>query len=130
MLATEAAARRPKCTADGEEIAQRLLTEFSTENRAVKLTGRACREHLDCLIAKYVEKDKKALKNLVQKQFIICFQKQDSPRRNNIYLVNRSGTEEKYGQLSQLLEDIYNFRKDSTAMQKKEREQKAEGERR
>ncbi|XP_015753499.1 PREDICTED: UPF0329 protein ECU05_1680/ECU11_0050-like isoform X2 [Acropora digitifera] len=102
MVATEAAARRPKCTADWEEIAQRLSTEFSTENRAVKLTGRACRERLDRLIAKYVEEDKKALK--------------------------KSGTEEEYGQLSQLLEDIYTFRKDSVEMQKKERESKKQKE--
>ena len=62
MLATEAAGRRPKTAADWEEIAQRLSIEFSTENRVVKLTGRACRERLDRLITKYAEDDKKALK--------------------------------------------------------------------
>ena len=62
MLATEAAGRRPKSAADWEEIAQRLSIEFSTENRVVKLTGRACRERLDRLITKYAEDDKKALK--------------------------------------------------------------------
>ena len=34
---------------------------------------------LDRLIAKYVEEDKKALKRLVQKWFVIHFQKQDNP---------------------------------------------------
>ena len=62
MLATEAAARRPKCAADWEETAQRLSTEFSIENRAVKFMGCACRKRLDGVIAKYVEEDKKALK--------------------------------------------------------------------
>ena len=42
--------------------------------------------------------------------------------------MNRSGTEEEYGQLSQLLEDIYTFRKDSVEMQKKERESKKQKE--
>ena len=62
MLATEAASKRPKSTADWEEIGRLLSTEFSTENKALKLSGRACRERLDRLIAKYVEDDKKALK--------------------------------------------------------------------
>jgi len=62
MSVTEAAARRPNCAAYWEEIAQCLSTEFSTENRAVKLTGRACGERLDRLIAKYVEEDKKVVK--------------------------------------------------------------------
>ena len=42
--------------------------------------------------------------------------------------MNRSGTEEEYGQLSQLLEDIYTFRKDSEEMQRKERENKKQKE--
>lgn len=42
--------------------------------------------------------------------------------------MNRSGTEEEYGQQSQLLEDIYTFRKDSVEMQKKERESKQQKE--
>ena len=37
-------------------------------------------------------------------------------------LVGRSGTEEEYDELSQLLEDIYTFRKDAEETQKKEKE--------
>ena len=61
-LATETAARRPQCPADWEEIEKILSAVFSTEQREVKLTGRACRERLDRLIAKYIEDDKRALK--------------------------------------------------------------------
>ena len=61
-LATETAARRPQCPADWEEIGKILSAEFSTEQRKVKLTGRACRERLDRLIAKCIEDDKKAPK--------------------------------------------------------------------
>ena len=50
-LATETAARRPQCPADWEEIGKILSAEVSTEQREVKLTGRACRERLDRLIA-------------------------------------------------------------------------------
>lgn len=39
-------------------------------------------------------------------------------------LVGRSGTEEEYDELSQLLEDIYTFRKDAEETQKKEKENK------
>ena len=39
-------------------------------------------------------------------------------------LVGRSGTEEEYDELSQLLEDIYTFRNDAEETQKKEKENK------
>ena len=39
-------------------------------------------------------------------------------------LVGRSGTEEEYDELSQLLEDIYTLRKDAEETQKKEKENK------
>ena len=66
MLATEVAGRRPKCAADWEEIDPRLSIEFSTENRAVKLTGRACRERLDPLLKKYAEDDNSETQSIVQ----------------------------------------------------------------
>ena len=43
-------------------------------------------------------------------------------------LVSRSGTEEEYDELSQLLEDIYTFRKDAEETQKKEKENKKQKE--
>ena len=43
-------------------------------------------------------------------------------------LVGRSGTEEEYDELSQLLEDIYTFRKDAEETQKKEKENKKQKE--
>ena len=42
--------------------------------------------------------------------------------------MKRSGTEEEYGQLNQLLEDIYTFRKDDEEMQKKKRQNKKQKE--
>ena len=43
-------------------------------------------------------------------------------------LVGRSGTEEEYDELSQLLEDIYTVRKDAEETQKKEKENKKQKE--
>ena len=43
-------------------------------------------------------------------------------------MVGRSGTEEEYDKLSQLLEDIYTFRKDAEETQKKEKENKKQKE--
>ena len=43
-------------------------------------------------------------------------------------LVRRSGTEEEYDELTQLLEDIYTFRKDAEETQKKEKENKKQKE--
>ena len=43
-------------------------------------------------------------------------------------MVGRSGTEEEYDELSQLLEDINTFRKDAEETQKKEKENKKQKE--
>ena len=59
MLATEVAARKPKSPADWETI---LSHAFSSDHKQVDLTGRACRERLECLINKFKEEDKKSLK--------------------------------------------------------------------
>ncbi|CAB4045983.1 Hypothetical predicted protein, partial [Paramuricea clavata] len=62
MLATEVAARNPKSGAEWETIACVLSREFSTDDRNVEVTGRACRERMERLIAKYKEEDKRSLK--------------------------------------------------------------------
>ena len=62
QLAMEVAARRPVVPADWDTIAQILSQEFSSTEKVVELTGRACREHLDRLLKKFEEDDKKALK--------------------------------------------------------------------
>ena len=62
MLATEVAARKPMCATEWDVIASILSTVFSTNERKVVLSGRACRERLDRILNKYLEDDKKALK--------------------------------------------------------------------
>ena len=62
MLATEFAARKPTCATKWDVMASILSTVFSTNERKVELTGRACRERLDRILNKYLEDNKKALK--------------------------------------------------------------------
>ena len=62
MLATKVVQGRPKCPADYEEICEGTFPIFSEDKKPVVLLGRACRERINGLISKYLEKDKKALK--------------------------------------------------------------------
>ena len=50
MLATEVAERKLKSPADWETIAGILSQAFSSDDKQVDLTGRACRERLEPLI--------------------------------------------------------------------------------
>ncbi|XP_028410542.1 stress response protein NST1-like [Dendronephthya gigantea] len=98
MLATEVAARSPKSGTDWETIASILSKAFSTDGNRIELTGRSCRERMDRLLAKHKEDDKKSLK--------------------------KSGTEEEYTELTQLLEDIMTCRRDMEDLKRKEKEEK------
>lgn len=62
MLAREVTARNPKSSADWESIAVILSQAFTTDEKKIDLTGRACRERMDRLIAKHKEDDKISLK--------------------------------------------------------------------
>ena len=62
MLATEVAQRRPKCSADYEEIARALSPIFSEDQKPVVLSGRACTERMNGLISKYLEEHKRLSK--------------------------------------------------------------------
>ncbi|KAK2550091.1 hypothetical protein P5673_029278 [Acropora cervicornis] len=63
MLATEVAVeRKPKSPAHWQTIAGILSHAFSSDDKQVDLTGRACREWLERLINKFKEEDKKSLK--------------------------------------------------------------------
>ena len=62
MLSMEVAARNPTKAGDWDAIAKVLRQEFTTDDKPVLLTGRACRERLDRLIDKYKDEDKKSLK--------------------------------------------------------------------
>ena len=45
-----------------------------------------------------------------------------------LLILNRSGTEDEYTELHQLLEDIYTFRKDTEELEKKEKDNKKQKE--
>ena len=62
MLATDVAVRKPKSPADWKIIAGILSQAFSSDDKRVDFTGRACRERLERLINKFKEEDKKSLK--------------------------------------------------------------------
>jgi hypothetical protein len=55
LLVTEVAARNLKNGTEWETIACVLSKAFSTDDKSVEVTGLACRERLERLIAKYKE---------------------------------------------------------------------------
>ena len=61
-LAIEVIAHRPTRRQDWGSIAETLSEHFSTEGRPVCLTGRACKDRLNLLLAKYRAEDAKGLK--------------------------------------------------------------------
>ncbi|CAB3986879.1 Hypothetical predicted protein [Paramuricea clavata] len=97
-LAREVAASRPEKPNDWDGIATRLSEHFSTDGKPVELKARGCRERMDRLLSKYKQEDAKSLK--------------------------RSGAEEDYNELKQLLEDISTFRRDMMVLKDKEKEEK------
>ena len=62
MLAKEVTGNRPEVAADWDNVASTLSTAFSTDEKKVEITGRACRERLKRLLIKYNEDDKKSLR--------------------------------------------------------------------
>ena len=64
-LATEVIANRPQWPLDWDSIAETLSSHFSTEERPVRLSGRACRDRLNLLLAKHKADDAKGLKRHV-----------------------------------------------------------------
>ena len=60
-LAKEVATHRPQKPLDWAEIAERLNTAFSTDEKHV-LKGRECKDRLDFLLKTYKEEDAKSLK--------------------------------------------------------------------
>ncbi|CAB4023790.1 Hypothetical predicted protein [Paramuricea clavata] len=97
-LAREVAASRPEKPNDWDKIGTRLSEHFSTDGKPVELKARGCRERMDRLLSKYKQEDAKSLK--------------------------RSGAEEDYNKLKQLLEDISTFRRDMMVLKDKEKEEK------
>lgn len=62
MLAKEVAAHRPKSGAEWDGIASNLSKAFSTAEKPVDLSGRACRERLERLLNKYKDEDNRSLR--------------------------------------------------------------------
>ena len=71
-LAKEVVFKRPQRHTDWEDISIILSDLFSTEEKAVDIKGRACRERLDLLLKKYKEEDAKSLKRFVSQCSIVC----------------------------------------------------------
>ncbi|CAH3114398.1 unnamed protein product [Pocillopora meandrina] len=100
-LAKEVDSRKPQTHQEWDELATILSEVFSFDSNRVELKGRGCRERLTRLIEKNEQDDKKSLK--------------------------KSGTEEEYSELSQLLQDISTYRRDMEeykAKTAKDKEQK------
>ena len=76
-LATEVISHRPTGHQDWGLIAETLSEYFSNEGRPVLLTGRACKDRLSLLLAKYKQEDAKGLKryfiNLLCSKVLACF---------------------------------------------------------
>ena len=64
-LAREIISLRPEKSSDWASIATKLSTLFSSDEKPIMITSRACRERLDLLLKKYREEDTKALKRYV-----------------------------------------------------------------
>ena len=62
LLCKKVLARRSWSPFEWESVAETLSEIFSSEERAVNLKGRGCRERVDRLLIKYNEEDKKNLK--------------------------------------------------------------------
>ncbi|CAB4008454.1 Hypothetical predicted protein, partial [Paramuricea clavata] len=98
-LANKVIKSRPEKPSDWQKIAEGLSGLFGTwsPDIPVDLKGRGCRERSDRLLAKHKNDEAKALK--------------------------RSGTEEDYSELSQLLDDIATYKEDIQNARIKEKKQ-------
>lgn len=56
-LATEVASRCPSKPSEWEVLANILATEFTTDDKPITLTGRACRDRFERLIQKFRDED-------------------------------------------------------------------------
>lgn len=118
LLAKEVAASRPSKPVDWEAIAGTLSVIFSTEEKAIDLKGRGCRERMERLLEKFKSEDSKSLKRLVTCSLVcIWFHFEHG-------VISRSGTEEDYSELTQLLQDIAEYQRDVLEAQIKEKKQK------
>ena len=61
-LATEVVANRPQRSQDWDKVAATLSKHFSTDDKPVQLTGRACKDRLNLLVLKYKADDARAIK--------------------------------------------------------------------
>ena len=115
ILAREVAAKRPSKLIDWESIAKTLSAAFTTSSRPVHLKGRGCKERMDRLLAKFSSDDTQSLKRYYDRNNILAYY------NNLLLLLNiRSGTEEEYMELTQLLQDISDYQRDvQSAIQRK-----------
>ena len=128
-LAREVASCRPNKSEDWEDIARTLSVAFSTLNKPVELKGRGCRERMGRLLDKLRSEDSLSLKRSVV-HCVNWYTFRDGAFLTWFTVTEihdcRSGTEEdyRYSELTQLLEDIYTYRRDIQAALNKEKETK------
>ena len=128
-LCVEVCKLRPDKTQQWQEVADSLNKLFSTSAKATQLKGRGCKERLFLLLKKYKEEDVRSLKRF---DYFVSHEN----KLLNVWCVRscvyahgvRSGTEEDYTELAQLLEDIQSYQKDFE--EKKENEKQAAVEKR
>lgn len=123
-LAREAAACRPTKPLDWEAIATRLNAAFSTEEKPVTLKGRGCRERLERLLGKFKAEDAKSLKRFVANCVQMCVYVRVCLIACSHTSLHRSGTEEEYSELTQLLKDISSYLRDRVLQKSKGKESK------
>ena len=125
-LVTEVPSARPTRHSDWEKVATTLSAAFSTRQKQASLKGRGCREQLELLVRKCRKEDSRALQRLgcchffASLSFGVCDLARvclyDDKLCAHVYNVtSRSGTEEKYTALQQLLKDISQYMKDFAA---------------
>ena len=119
-LAKEVISVHPEKPSDWDSIATKLSDIFTSPIKPVVIKGRACRERLDLLVKKYKEEDTKALKRYASR-YLYLSRSFVLP----IYSACRSGTEEEYTELHQLLEDIQCYLKDFSALRAAQLAEKA-----
>ena len=118
-LAKEVVSTRPKRPMDWDSIAETLAGRFSTQEKPVRLSGRACKDRLNLLLAKHKADGAKGLKRYVAGWQYVCMYVR------LFQFIIRSGTEEDYTELMELLDDISTYMRDILELQTKDKEEGA-----
>lgn len=132
-LCIETCKIRPRRPIEWLKIAEILNDLFSSDSKPVLLKGRGCKERIQLLLKKYDEEDKRALKRCVCPCSSLFIHVSVCKCSVMCMWPFRSGTEEEYTELAELLEDIRSYQRDfeeKAAEEKKSADEKKRQERR